>query len=216
MEEQLLWIAVMIGTVPAAISGALTAIEKDMDILGVVVIGCVTAVGGGVMRDVLLGQFPPQMFLQSEFLLVAAAVSLAIFLLAYWLYARLRPRFHYVEHVIDFFDAMGLAGFAVVGMQAAVNAGFGDNHLFVVFLGLITAVGGGVLRDILCGQVPYILRKRIYVLAVLAGALVYEVICPYHTLAAMVVCIVVVVTIRMLAIRFRWNAPRVKRTDESK
>ena len=90
MGEQVLWICTMIGSISCGVSGALMAVDKGLDLLGVVILGCVTAVGGGMLRDVLLGITPPAVFSQSEFVLAAAIASLCVFLFAYWLYARIR------------------------------------------------------------------------------------------------------------------------------
>ena len=214
MEEQVLWICSMIGTVAFAVSGALMAVDKGMDLLGVLFLGCVTAVGGGVLRDVLLGKTPPAMFVQSEFLLAAAITSLAVFLISYWLYARIQRSRERVDHIINLFDAVGLGAFAVAGERAAISAGHGDNTLLVLFLGLTTAVGGGLLRDILCGQIPFVLRKRIYVFAAFAGSLLYYWLRTWQEFAAMTVGMASVVLIRLLASRFRWNMPRVRTQEE--
>ena len=216
MGEQVLWICTMISSISCGVSGALMAVDKGLDLLGVVILGCVTAVGGGMLRDVLLGITPPAVFSQSEFVLAAAIASLCVFLIAYWLYARIqrsRPR---VDRIINLFDAIGLGAFAVVGERTAIMAGYtaADDRFLVIFLGLTTAVGGGMLRDMLCGQIPFVLRKRIYVFAALTGALLYLFLRDWNEVAATGVGIGAVVLVRLLASHFRWSLPRVHRPED--
>ncbi len=210
MEEQLLWIANMIGAVACGISGAMMAVDRGMDVIGVLFLGSVTATGGGILRDVLLGQVPPQMFTHSEFLAAAAGVSLVVFLLACRLYGRIQRRRELLDQIMNLFDAVGLGAFGVAGIQTAVAAGYGSNHLLVLFMGGTTAIGGGVLRDVLCSRVPFVLHKRVYFLAALGGCIVYDLLYPHRPLLAMLLAIVLVTAIRLLAARFRWSMPRIK------
>lgn len=209
VEEQLLWIATMIGTVACGVSGSLMAVDKGMDIIGVLVLGAITAVGGGVLRDVLLGRLPPQMFTDSEFLLAAAVTALLVFVLCYCLFARIQRSREKIDTVINVFDAIGLAAYSVVGARATVDMGFADNHLLVIFLGVTTAVGGGILRDMLCVQMPFVLYKRVYVLAAIGGCVVYDLLYPYNELIAMLAAMALIVAVRLLATHFRWRLPRV-------
>ncbi len=209
MEEQMLWIATMIGTIACGVSGSLMAVDKGMDIFGVLFLGAVTAVGGGVLRDVLLGRLPPQMFIDSEFLLAAVVTALLVFVLCYWLFARIQRSRERIDTIINVFDAIGLAAYSVVGARATVDMGYADNHLLVIFLGTTTAVGGGILRDMLCVQMPFVLYKRVYVLAAIGGCVAYDLLYPYDGLLAMTVTIALIVAIRLLAAHFRWKLPRV-------
>lgn len=210
MEEQLLWMATMVGTVACGASGALTAVDRGMDLVGVLVLGTVTAVGGGILRDVMLGRTPPQAFVESVFLLAAMGTALLVFLLALILYTRIQSRRRLVDNIINLFDAVGLGAYAVVGMRATVAAGYGDNLLLTLFLGLITAAGGGMLRDLLCCRVPFVLYKRVYVVAALAGCLVYYFLYPVQELVAMAAGIGTITVVRVLASVFRWDMPRVR------
>lgn len=210
MEEQLLWIATMIGTVACGVSGSLTAVDRGMDLIGVMVLGAVTAVGGGLLRDVMLGRTPPQAFVESEFLLAALGVSLLVFLVALGLYARIQSRRRLVDNIINLFDAVGIGAYAVVGARATMAMGYGENTLLVLFLAVITAVGGGMMRDLLCVRVPFILYKRVYVVAALAGSLVYYYMAPVSEMAAMAAGILTVTVVRVLASVFHWDMPRVK------
>lgn len=210
MEEELLWAATMVGTVACGITGALMAVDRGLDLLGVLVLGTVTAVGGGVLRDVLLGRTPPQAFTDSEFLMAAAGVSLLVFLVALGLYTKIQYRRKLVDTIINVFDAVGLGAYAVVGVRVAVDCGYADNGLLVLFMGVITAVGGGLLRDTLLCRVPFILHRRVYVVAALAGCIVYYTAYRWHELAAMITGILTVTAIRMLASIFRWDMPRIR------
>ncbi len=205
-----MWIATMVGTVACGISGALTAVDRGMDLLGVLVLGAITAVGGGVLRDVMLGRTPPQAFVESEFLLAALGVSLLVFILAACLYTRIQSGRKRLDAVINLFDAVGLGAYAMVGVRATISCGYEDNMLLMVFLGLVTAVGGGVLRDLLCSRVPFILYKRVYVVAALAGILVYCFTYRHSELVAMSAGVLTVTVVRVLASVFRWDMPHVR------
>ena len=211
LTEVLLPILEIVGTIAFALSGAMTAISRHMDLFGVVFLGAVTALGGGVMRDILLGQFPPLMFTSYQFLLLATITALLVFLIAHLrrgVYLRHQEQ---IDSVNNFFDAVGLAAFTVVGIQVAVAAGHQSNHFFCVFLGMTTGVGGGILRDMMSHAVPLVLRKHIYALASIAGGILYvglravDVDVPICSLAS----VVLIVTIRMLATHYRWSLPRI-------
>ena len=143
----------VIGTVAFASSGAMVAIKQQLDLLGVVVLGVTTAVGGGMLRDIILGNVPPGLFMNPVYVMAAFITVLALFIVV-----RLNQRIlesRYIasyEKMMNIFDAIGLAAFTVTGIDTAVLAGYGDYHFLSVFLGVLTGVGGGVLRDIMAGQ----------------------------------------------------------------
>lgn len=203
-----------VGTIAFASSGAMAAIRRQLDLLGVVVLGVTTAVGGGMLRDLLLGRTPPGMFTRPVYTILAFLTVLLLFL-----FVRLNQRFlssRYItsyEKVMNIFDAIGLAAFTVTGIDTAVAAGYGEFRFLSVFLGVLTGVGGGVLRDIMSGETPYILRKHVYACASLAGALCYVFLSDrLSTDAAMIVSALLVVLIRLLATHYCWNLP--KATDD--
>lgn len=164
----------LIGTVAFASSGAMIAIEKKMDIFGVNVLGATTAVGGGIMRDIILGLTPPGAFSHPVYVLVAALTSTILFVIAYAKPTAFESRVKtdYYDKLMFWCDTAGLGIFTVVGIQAAVRAVGGENVFFFVFIGTLTGVGGGVLRDIMAGETPYILVKHIYACAAIAGGIV--------------------------------------------
>lgn len=197
----------IIGTVAFAVSGAMVAYRKRMDIFGVCVMGLVTACGGGFLRDIFLDKLPPSMFLNPVYPLTAIVVSLIVFHPG--VHRALQQRENLYEEVQRFADALGLGMFTAAGVSAAIDAGFYDNAFFVIFIATITGVGGGVTRDVLCGLPPSIFVRHIYALAVIAGAIVcYLLRIPMGETAATLICFVVVVLIRMLAAKYRWSMPR--------
>lgn len=199
----------IIGTVAFSISGAVLAIERNLDLFGVVFLGAVTAIGGGIIRDILLGQIPPQAFLNYIYLLFAVLTALVVFVISYIKQRRGKPMQFINDTVLNIFDAAGLGIFSVIGVQNTINAGFGDNAFFCVFLGLTTGVGGGMLRDVLSRSTPAVLRKHIYALASLAGALCYYWLRIYIPAFSIPLSTALVVVLRVLASHYRWTLPRI-------
>ena len=162
MEELLVFLE-LLGTAAFAVSGAMTALRKSLDPLGVVVLGLITAVGGGVLRDLLLGITPPKIFDDPLSVSIAVAVSVAAYLppVCRWL---MRSTILF-EKLLLAADSVGLGLFVVVGTQLAFQNLPEGKWFAVAFLGTVTGVGGSILRDVLVRDVPYIFRKHIYALA---------------------------------------------------
>lgn len=199
-----------LGTAAFAVSGAMVAIDKGMDLFGVIFLAMITALGGGTLRDVLIGHFPPRMFTNYQFLALAVCCALVVFLLADLFKERYVRSEGGIERVNNVFDAIGLGVFAVSGARIGMEAGFADNAFLVTFLGMTTAVGGGMIRDVLLQRIPFVLNKRVYAVAAIAGALTYwgiEVVFLNPVLAYAVGWLVTV-TLRMLATIYKWNLPR--------
>lgn len=208
MSDVLVFVLELIGTVAFAVSGAIVGIKKQMDLFGVIVLGVCTAVGGGIVRDLILGVTPPITFQNPVYTLTAAAVSVLMFL------PHMRARIGRHEPVFDrlllVMDAVGLGVFTVVGVQCAYQKSEDYTLFLLLFVGLITGVGGGVLRDVLAGSVPSIFRKHIYALASLAGALADVLlmrILPAEI--AMLSGFGVVALIRIAAAHYKWNLPHI-------
>lgn len=200
----------MIGCVAFALSGAMTGLRYGLDLFGIVVLGVTTALGGGMIRDLIIGQIPPMMFQNPTYAAVAIGTSVLIFLVARFSrrhYARWEP---HIEQLANIFDAVGLGAFTVVGMEAGIGAGYGENGFLLVFLSLLTGIGGGLLRDLFVQRMPGVLHKHVYAVAVLAGALLYLTLyrLGVSQLFAAPVTILLVFVIRMLATHYRWNLPR--------
>ncbi len=207
----------LIGTVAFAITGVITAIEKKFDIFGAIVLGTVTAVGGGIVRDIILGYLPPMAFRKSVYAITAVATSLAVFVIAYFFGKRIQKHFDVYSQVINIFDSIGLSVFVIGGVNSAIACGFKENMFLTVFVATLTGVGGGVLRDIMAGRVPKILRKRVYALAAIIGSVLYYILI-YYELCSTTLAIIIgagsVIIIRILATIFHWNLPTVKNLDE--
>lgn len=210
--DEFIFILELIGTVAFASSGAMIAIEKKMDIFGVNVLGAITAVGGGIMRDIILGLTPPGAFSHPVYVLVAALTSTILFVIAYAKPTAFESRVKtdYYDKLMFWCDTAGLGIFTVVGIQAAVRAVGGENVFFFVFIGTLTGVGGGVLRDIMAGETPYILVKHIYACAAIAGGIVCVVgRTAFGEAYGTILGLAATVLLRFLAAHFRWDLMRV-------
>lgn len=204
----------MVGVAAFAVSGVMVAVARELDLLGALVLGAITSVGGGVIRDILLGVLPPAMFVDPRYVIAAVGVSLVTFVVALCLGDRFLQRIERLGPLINALDAVGLGIFVTVGVDAAVRAGYGDNAFLAVFVGTMTGVGGGILRDQLVGRVPMVLQKHVYVLAAIAGAIAYYVMLRLDLLRPVALCLssAIVVVIRLLAAHYRWNLPHIRRS----
>jgi uncharacterized membrane protein YeiH len=193
----------LIGTFVFAISGAIAAKQRNLDLFGIIAVAFVVACGGGIMRDVCIGALPP-VGLSNWHYLAASIVAAAMTILAYPLVKRL-------GHPVLWFDAIGLGLFAVSGAHKALA--YGHNAEVAILLGMGTAVGGGTLRDILLARVPVILQREIYASAALLGAVIQVIVeqsglsQPWTPWAATFVC----VGLRLLSLRFHWQLPTFAR-----
>lgn len=201
----------LIGTVAFAVSGAVAAMEKHLDIFGVLFCGIITALGGGTIRDTLLGKFPPAMFSDYIYLIFAVVTSLIAFIAAKILNTRFERNVKVIDKVNNFFDAIGLGVFTVVGIDAAINAGFPQNAFFAIFLGATTGCGGGILRDIIIREIPSVFTKRIYAVASLAGGTLYYLLLVTFgvgNIIAVSASIALIFLLRLFASLFRWDLPK--------
>ena len=212
IEELIYFIVEMMGTVAFATSGAMVAINKRVDIFGVLVLGSITALGGGCIRDILIGTLPPRMFSDYRYVTLAVAVALFVFLVAYIFRNHYQKSQKIVDSVNNVFDAVGLGIFTVTGVQVAIESGFKMNGILAVCLGVITGIGGGILRDVMLREIPFVLKKRIYALASIAGGIVYYnmFLANMDRTLSIVVAVAVTFVIRLLATIFKLDLPRVK------
>ena len=189
----------ILGTFSFAISGAFAAMEKKLDPLGVLVISFVTAIGGGTIRDMLLGDFPVAWLTNNTMAwVIAASIVIAIF------FGSTLKKF---DRLLFLFDAAGLGLFTMIGIQKGIQHGLSTG--ICITLGTITACFGGVLRDVLLNRVPLIFQKEIYASACIVGGLLFFVM---HQLdlpdnANYVAGILAVFITRLLAVRFNWSLP---------
>lgn len=189
----------LVGVAVFAASGATAAVAKRLDLFGVAFVGFVAALGGGIVRDILLGHTPPTAFLSWPYALVAAGASLAMF----WLH----PQWGRLRKTVLVLDAAGLGLFTVTGTLAALAAHVPPVGSCIV--GMITGIGGGLGRDLLTGEIPNVLRREIYAVASLLGAVAVVLLDraglarpPLLLLAALLVF-----GLRLVALRRRWSAP---------
>lgn len=198
----------LLGTIAFAVSGAMVGIQCSMDVFGVCVLGVVTAVGGGITRDMILGILPSA-FADPCDIEVAAVTSLVVFLVLY--FRRKRRSFGlWYDRILLWMDSAGLGIFSVMGVMAGMQQGYEENIFLLTILGTLTGVGGGLMRDIMAGVPPYIFVKHIYALASIAGSLCYiGLVQQLGTGISMLAASALVVLIRLLAAHYRWNLPKV-------
>jgi len=190
----------LFGTAVFALTGALRALTRKLDLMGAVVLAVVAAMGGGMMRDALLGRHPPAAFADETYLLIAIIVGIAVF---FW-GRTIREQ----ESWLIAFDAIGLGVFTLVGAWVADQAGLGS--VGILFIAMLTATGGGVLRAMLVAEIPFILKKEIYASASLFGALTYLAMNALDSSNTVIIWSVMLVTTgtRLLAWRLHLNLPK--------
>ena len=201
----------MIGTIAFAVSGALVGVARKMDIFGMAVLALATAIGGGIVRDVLLGYFPPNSLRNVVYVTVVLAVTVIVFLIYNSRYRKhaMGPRSR-ASYLLA--DALGLASFTVTGASAGFKL-YPELPIFIVLLGTITAVGGGIIRDMLAQRIPSVLKEDVYALPSIIGGIVYYLMVTSSWEGAAVYgAFTVVLIIRLLAIKYNWSLPKVGKT----
>jgi len=196
----IIYVLDLIGTTAFAASGAWVGVRKHMDLFGVLVLGVVTAVGGGTLRDLLLGDIPPFSLKDEAYIYIAIVVSLVVF--------ANRKRFELFEKPLLYFDAIGLGTFVVIGTTKAIDFQLGA--LGAVLMGVMTGTAGGVMRDLLANQVPLILRREIYASACVAGGALLVILegNGVAPAAATLLSAGTVILVRLLAIHYDWSLPK--------
>ena len=212
LAEIILFILEIIGTIAFAISGVFVAIKARFDFFGVLVIATITAVGGGIMRDILIGVTPPAIFAKLYIVGIACLTALLVFIVAYIKRKKFDEIRERIEHINNIFDAIGLAAFTVMGTEIAFTNGIEDNVFLSVTIGVLTGVGGGVLRDILTETPPYIFKKHVYALASIIGAILYYLIRLWvnDTILPSIIAMILIIGIRLLATKCRWGLPKIQ------
>lgn len=209
-----------VGAISFTISATIYAIHKRADIVGALVFSLLTCFGGGLMRDLILGKFPPNILVDKGYLYLALAsvlVCLVIYHLAFIKKIRGFIGKHEHSFIIEFTDAIGLASFVVSGMETAISyaqEGTKQSFLIIVFAGCITGVGGGILRDICSAQIPSVFRKHIYLIPVIVASIFFALVYDKLEAVAIIVAIVFIIAIRILAYKFKWNLPIPKQIPE--
>ncbi len=205
----------IIGTIAFAISGAILGCKKNMDILGVIVLGLVTALGGGFVRDLVLGINPPNMFQNSTNALISTAFAVLVFI--FFFTKKNFSNSHLLKLMNRFMiitDTIGLASFTITGMATAISLGY-DKRFLLIFVGTITGVGGGMIRDVLAGTIPFIFKEQIYAGACILGSIVFIISRHFFSYQfSMIICFFTVLIFRLLAVKKNWNLPRIKNQEE--
>jgi len=208
MKEEILHAVDILGTVTFAVSGVFAAMQKKLDLFGIMIIAFITAIGGGTLRDMLIGDLPVVWMRSAEtplIILVSAGASVLF-----------RNVIRNFQVTLFIFDSLGLGFFTVLGMQKGIT--FGLSPGICIALGTITGCFGGVIRDILLNNIPLIFRKEIYATACILGGLLYFLLLQTNFSKDWldVVVIIIIFLIRFLAMRFKWELPVIysKKTDD--
>mgnify|MGYP002027091648 FL=1 len=186
-----------------AVTGAFKAIEHKADIVGIIILATITGVAGGTIRDIVLGKTLPNSLIDPAYVIITVVSAIVLF----FLYSKMRKHWN----IFLKFDAIGLGVFTVIGATFAYNL-VGMNFLVIVLAGMLTAIGGGILRDIFVNQTPIVFVKELYASASFIGAVLF-----YFTLlitnelyAATIIGLVITTVLRLVAMKYNWNLPRVK------
>jgi uncharacterized membrane protein YeiH len=195
----------LVGVFAFALSGGLVAVKKGLDLFGVLVLAGAAALGGGVLRDLLIGHIPPVGI--SDWRLLACAVVAGLVTFVY------HPGVERISRFVRVLDAAGLAVFAIGGSLKALGAGM--DPLTAVFVGGITAIGGGMIRDVLAGQVPEVLRREMYALPAILGSALIVTAHHFDFIGPVVIwgCVALVFAVRMVAVVLDVHAPKPLRTE---
>lgn len=204
---ELMSVMELIGTVAFAASGAIVAIQKNLDYFGIGFLAITTAVGGGVIRDTIINADLPVALANPIFVIVSIITAAAVIL--FYRHVVLRRK------TLLFFDAVGLAAFAAIGAETAVKYGH-DMPFVVIFLALLTGCGGGTLRDVFAGQIPFIFVKEIYAIAAIAGAVTFLAVDAFAPMkVAAYACFGVTLLIRLIAIKKNIHLKKVTVIQEN-
>ena len=195
----------ILGTFAFAISGVLVALNKKMDPFGVLIIAFVTAVGGGTLRDVMIGINPVSWMTNMTYVYVIFGATVFAILL--------RSKINYLRTSLFLFDTIGIGLYTVVGIETGLIAGL--HPIICIALGTMTACFGGVIRDILCNEIPVIFRKEVYATACILGGLTYFLLRKFmaDTNLIFVIAIIVVIVIRLVAVKFKISLPSLYKKD---
>lgn len=199
----------LVGTVAFAISGALLAINRRCDVFGIIWLALTTAVGGGIIRDVVLGRVPPASFQNPVYIIEALVTTLVILLVThrYGNPGKVKT-FNMFSDVYIICDALGLGVYTMSGMNAAIDCGHGHNLFLLLFVGVITGVGGGMIRDMMAGRTPMVLKREIYAIACVVGAICYYfLIMKLERSPAMLIGAAIVTSVRLISYYMKISFP---------
>jgi uncharacterized membrane protein YeiH len=188
-----------IGAMAFAASGALMGVKKQMDVFGVVVLGLVTAIGGGIIRDVILDSLPPYVFVHNLDIIIAIITSILVFI---------SPKIIENRRLFFYFDAIGLGVFSAIGVSKAID--YHMSFIGAIILGTITAVAGGMIRDVLSAEIPLVLKKEIYASACLVGTSIFYAmyLLKLNTSVNLFICTFIIFVLRSIAFSKNWQLPK--------
>lgn len=201
----LLYLLDMVGVIACAIAGTLLAQHKGFDIAGCILVSMVNAIGGGTLRDMALDRHPLFWMTDLNYVIIITVTSL-ILQIFFHLY-------HKIDKALKFFDAIGLAAFSVIGFKVALAQDV--SPVIAVMMGVWTAIIGGLLRDIICNEIPLLLQREIYITASIAGSLTYLAL-DYWGVDAVTnefMMLFIIFAVRMLALKFDWHLPSIRLVD---
>jgi uncharacterized membrane protein YeiH len=201
--EFFIYILDLFGTMAFAVTGAFKAIEHKADIVGIIILATITGVAGGTIRDVILGKNLPNSLIDPSYVIITVVSAIVIFLL----HSKMKKHWN----VFLKFDAVGLGIFTVIGATFAYNL-FGMNFLVIILSGMLTAIGGGILRDIFVSQTPIVFVKELYASASFLGASVFYlvILLTNDVYAGTISGLLLATGLRMVAMKYNWNLPKVK------
>ena len=201
--EFFIYISELFGTMAFAVTGAFNAIEHKADIVGIIILATITGVAGGTIRDVILGKDLPNSLIDPSYVIITVVSGIVIFLL----HSKMKKHWN----VFLKFDAIGLGVFTVIGATFAYNM-FGMNFLVIVLSGMLTAIGGGILRDVFVSQTPIVFVKELYASASFLGAAVFYIVIllTNDVYAGTIYGLLLATGLRMIAMKYNWNLPKVK------
>ena len=200
----------VIGVIAFSVSGSMVAIRRKTDLFGVMLLAILTSMGGGLLRDTIFSFSPPAIFGLKWYLLICVIVSIIVFLIARKYSKTYLENETKIEHINDIFDALGLGIFAVMGAKVGIEHGFVNDAVITISCGVISGIGGGMIRDVLTKSIPFVLVKRIYAIAAIFGSSVYYIMYLFEINdgIAIVSGFMVTFVLRLLAMIFRWNMPK--------
>ena len=215
MFDSIMMVLEIVGVIAFSIAGSVVAIDKEMDVVGVVFLAMITSFGGGIMRDLIMGRTPLFFTSLGLYITVAFATSIGVFMLARifkrW-YVKNESSIMFYNNIID---AIGISAFSVSGVKMCLEAFPEPNPFLAIMLGMIASIGGGMVRDVCLRDIPFVFRKHVYAVATIAGASVYYVLRVYvmpgdvkGDIISLIIGMLTVFVIRLLATIFKWNMPR--------
>ena len=201
----LIYLFDMIGVIACAIAGTLLAQHKGFDIAGCILVSMANAIGGGTIRDVVLDRHPLFWMTDLNYVIVITVTSLALQIFFHL--------YHKIDTAVKLFDAIGLAAFSVIGLKVALSQGVAP--VIAILMGVCTAIVGGLVRDIICNEIPLVLQKEIYITASVIGSCFYLVMDALGLQTGMndLITLGVIFIIRVLALRFDWHLPSIRLVD---